>query len=545
MRTTLASALLLAAAPALAEGDAQTATGSVYHDQNANGVRDAGEAGVQGVLVSNGREVVPTERDGSYELPIDDDTILFVCKPRGWMVPTDGNGLPQHYYLHKPNGSPPLIYGGVAPTGPLPASVDFPLTRQEESERFNVVLFGDPQPYNIEQVDHFARDIVPEVIEAVQRESAAFGITLGDIVGNDLSLFGPHNDVVGAIGLPWINVYGNHDMDFDSPDDEHADETFNRVYGPTTYAFQYANIHFIVIDNVMYSGGTKEKPKGSYEAGLSEKDHRFVMNYFEAVNPPHKTDQRFVFVMHIPATEFELKFRFLFSDEVRYGSIAPRVPLSLAAHWHRQRNYMIQAGTREHHHLVHATTSGSWWQGTKDEYGIPHAMMRDGKPNGWSMLTFDPALERGYEVHFKAAGKPWSEQMHIIAPDVVWAGDRRNAEHEKMLDADDAVVVNLWSGSELSKVEVRYVHAQTGDATAWRSMTTERGVDPHWASVRRQGETGEGPKMSSLSAETDLWVDRLPDALKRGSYTIEVRETNMYGHEHTARRILRVLAPLE
>lgn len=541
MRTlSIASTALLLALPSASfAGEAQTATGVVYLDGNANGVRDPGERGIARVPVSNGREVVRTDNDGSYELPVDDDTIIFVCKPTRYRTHVDGNGLARFYYIHKPNGSPDLLFGGVEPTGPLPDSIDFGLVPQEEPSRFNVILFGDPQPYSIQEVDYLARDIVPEVIDFVQDEGAAFGVTLGDIVGDRLTLFGPHNDVVGAIGLPWVNVHGNHDMDFDAESDEHADETFNRVYGPTTYAFAYGGTHFIVLDNVIYSGGTPERPKGSYTAGLTEEQAQFVQSYVgetwfggSGIN--------YVFLTHIPIVEHDD-----FLNELGIAYVEPK--LSFAAHWHRQKDFFMTFPTRvagyefTHHHLVHATTSGSWWQGNLDEYGVPHALMRDGKPNGWSVLTIDPELPMGYEVRFKAAGMPWERQMHVHAPDVLWAGDRSGDAEGAVEREPEVVTVNLWSGSELSTAEVRYVHAQSGDATGWRTMTMTEGTDPYWARLKALEERGESSRLTDANPATLLWIDEIPAYLRPGSYRIEVRSTNMYGHEHSATRVLRVL----
>ena len=133
----------------------------VYHDRNGNGRRDALEAGVRGVAVSNGREVVRSDWRGRWHLPISDDTILFVVKPRGWRVPVGPDGLPLFYRRHKPAGSPKgLRHAGVAPTGPLPASVDFAVERAREPDAFRVVLLADPQPYDLAQVDFVARDVV-------------------------------------------------------------------------------------------------------------------------------------------------------------------------------------------------------------------------------------------------------------------------------------------------------------------------------------------------------------------------------------------------
>ena len=110
------------------------ATGTVFHDLNANGVRDQGEPGLSGIPVSNQKEIVRTNPEGRWELPHDEDTIFFVVKPRGWTPPLSEDKTPQFYYIHKPAGSPTkLRYQGVAPTGDLPASIDFALTRHRRN----------------------------------------------------------------------------------------------------------------------------------------------------------------------------------------------------------------------------------------------------------------------------------------------------------------------------------------------------------------------------------------------------------------------------
>ncbi|MCS7273628.1 MAG: hypothetical protein NZ550_05720, partial [Fimbriimonadales bacterium] len=75
-----------------------------------NGIRDAGERGIPNVLVSNQREVVKTDAQGRYRLPVNDDTIIFVVKPRGWRTPLSEANVRRFYYVHKPNGSIPLRY---------------------------------------------------------------------------------------------------------------------------------------------------------------------------------------------------------------------------------------------------------------------------------------------------------------------------------------------------------------------------------------------------------------------------------------------------
>ena len=62
----------------------QGATGSVFHDVNENGKKDPKEKGISKVCVSNGTEVVQTASEGKWNLPIADDTGLFVMKPKNY-----------------------------------------------------------------------------------------------------------------------------------------------------------------------------------------------------------------------------------------------------------------------------------------------------------------------------------------------------------------------------------------------------------------------------------------------------------------------------
>ena len=223
------------------------AKGVVYHDTNENRVRDADEKPLPGVRVSNGSQIVSTNEQGQYTLPVDDDTTLFVIKPRSWRTPVNADQLPLFYYTHKPGGSPDLKYGGVPPTGPLPDSVDFPLYPQQEPEQFKALLFGDPQPRDQKEVDWITHDVVEGIIG---KTDASFGVTLGDIAFDNLETFEQLNRSIALIGIPWYNVIGNHDINYDARTRRHANETYERVYGPSYYSFDHGPVHFLVLDDV-------------------------------------------------------------------------------------------------------------------------------------------------------------------------------------------------------------------------------------------------------------------------------------------------------
>ena len=140
LRKALFALLIALALPAAAD----TARGYVFEDLDRNGVRDPGEPGIAGVRVSNGRDVVETDRDGAWRLAVEDGWVLFITKPAGYATPVNAHNLPQFFYVHRPNGSPvETRYLGVDPTGPLPDSIDFPLILRPEREAFEAILFSD------------------------------------------------------------------------------------------------------------------------------------------------------------------------------------------------------------------------------------------------------------------------------------------------------------------------------------------------------------------------------------------------------------------
>ncbi len=502
---------LLAAGFALVATAQDSATGVVYEDANRNAVRDAGETGIPGVCVSNGRNVVQTDAEGRWSLPVDDDTILFVVKPEDWMTPVNEDQIPQFFYIHKPDGSPELEAKGVEPTGPLPSSIDFPLYKQEEPDQYSILLFGDPQARGLREVNFVTHDVVEECIGT----EAKFGISLGDIVADDVNLFAEINGSIAQIGVPWYNTFGNHDNNRGSGGDDHSDETFERFYGPGSYAFEYGKVCYLVMDDVYF------KPDGKYEGRLTEDQLAFVKSYLATV----PKDKLIVMTMHIPIVRCHGR------DEM-FAILAEHPhTFTISAHAHEQFNLLLREdmgwpGPEPHHHLVHATVSGSWWCGTFDEVGIPHATMNDGAPNGYSYVHFDG---NQYRVVFKAARRPADYQMNIYLPDDV----------EQAKAAETEILVNVFAGSERSTVEMQF-----GKDAEWVPLEQTRTIDPECLRMHEQNEFLNeeifGWKMDYPSETNHMWKGTLPADPPVGTHTVTVRTTDMFGQTWEGKRILRV-----
>lgn len=495
-----------------------TASGVVYEDLNDNRMRDPGEPGLPNIRVSNGADIVATDADGKYELTVSDDAIVFVIKPSGWATPLNANNLPQFYYIHKPAGSPPdFQFAGVAPTGPLPESIDFPLTRQAEPQTFKVLMFGDPQPRDLREVEFIAHDVIEQIVQE-NAHDASFGVTLGDIAFNDLDTFGPLNQAIALIGIPWYNVIGNHDLNFEALDDQHSDETFERVYGPNYYSFDYGSTHFLVLDDVTWVGATEGK-KGHYYGGLGGRQMEFIRNDLAAI----PEEQLVVLMMHIPLTDVQDRHELYRLIEQRPAAV------SIAAHAHYMEHRLIDTqddwqGPEPHHHIVNVTVCGSWWRGQPDERGIPHTTMKDGAPNGYSIMEFDG---RNYSMEFRAAGRPASYQMNIYAPE---------AMSRKTL-ATTVVLANVFAAGPQTVCQLR-----VGDSewVAMERLTTE---DPNYvAETMREAALGDEAwvGLPAPRATPHMYRGLLPTQLDLGTHQIEVRARAPHAPEVVGTRIFRL-----
>ncbi len=502
---------------------AESARGVVFDDRNGNGVKDPGERGIRGVRVSNGLEVVQTDRDGRWELPVLDgpETIFFVTKPRGYSPPLSGDRLPKFYYVHKPGGSPALKHPGIAPTGPLPASIDFPLQARREPDTFQAIFFGDTQPRDLREVDYFKHDIVDEL---VGQTNASFGVTLGDIVFDDLSVMGPHNATVALIGIPWWNVIGNHDVNADAHTAIDFEDTYNRVYGPSHYSFDHGPVHFVALDNIQWvppgDRGTNGSNGSTWRSGIDPQQLAWLKNDLALV--PEK--QLVLLMMHVPIYDMTNR-----AEVYRLVEQRPYC-LSIAGHTHWMAHRFLRRedgwmGPEPHHHIVNVTACGSWWTGQPDEYGIPHATMACGAPNGYSVLTF---RERGVEVSFKAARRPGSYQMNIEAPEKVSAS----------ASGPVPVYVNLFNGAENSVVEMRL-----NNRGPWVKLDRVLEPDPLFEAARlREGTNTVAPFRSMPKAVNSqhLWKGFLPASLPAGTQYICVQARDVNGILHPAMRSITV-----
>lgn len=488
------------------------AKGRVYVDLDNDGRFSVGDAPFSGVKVSNGIDIVKTDESGKYQLDISQTKQVFVIKPNGFRTRLNQSKLPQFFYLHKPDGSPKLRFRGSQPTGPLPQSIDFPLYQQNEPEAFKILLFGDPQPRNLKEVDYISQDVVSEL---VGRTDHSFGVTLGDIAFDNLNTLKPLSQSIALIGIPWYNVIGNHDVNLDAMNRDQSNETFEATFGPTYYSFDYGQVHFVVLDNIDFIPPQKRQGGGYYRGRFGTQQIQWLKQDLAMI----PESQMVVLLMHIPIIGT--------SDKNEIFQLIENRPycVSVSGHTHDHRHLFLGKkdgfqGKKPHHHIVNVTVSGAWWSGAKNENGIPHTTMKDGGPNGYSIMTFDRS---GYRLDYKAAGQSTQDQLRIDVP--------RTLSSNKTAETD--IFVNVYNGSEESKVRMA-----VGNNGKWTELTKTIEVDPYYVRLFERDAKEEAP-LAAPKPCYHLWKGKLP-SLEPGVHLLVVETTDRHGRRYTAHRSIRV-----
>jgi hypothetical protein len=444
-----------------------------------------GGRGVAGVAVSDGLSVVATDRDGGFELVSDAmRRHIFVRPPRGFALPVSPTGTLR---LHR----------SIVADARGEASARFELERAARDEtEHDAIVVADPQVQTEAEMALFAEQTIPDVARTVGGAAGrvAFGVTVGDIVSDTLSLFPAYERAVARTGIPFAQVVGNHDLDMTSPGDGGSTATFQRHFGPTYYSFDRGEVHYVVLDDVLWHGS-------GYIGYVDDAQLAWL-----AADLAHVEAGRTVVVfLHIPLRSTRVER----ANEPQWRTIwevTNRAAVHALLEPYRAHLFAGHTHESEHvfdgrlHEFVVGTACGAWWTGP---------ICWDGTPNGYAVLE-----ARGAEVRwrYKGTGLPADEQLRVYG---------RGAD----ATAPDEVVATVWDW-------------EPGWTVVWYEGDDRRG-----AMARRRGLD---PLSVSLHAGADRparrsWVEPSPTAHQfyaavagRGTGEIRVEATDRFGRRYVA-----------
>ena len=212
-----------------------------------------GTGPIEGVVVSDGVTVTTTDAQGIYQMRVKRNApFVFVSVPAEYEIPVE-NGMPK-------------IYKKIAMGDNDVVQRSFKLERTGKKKRFTLLALADVQIGRDDEVTMLDEEVLPLLIPYVQQELEApvYGISLGDLVWDNMPFHEVYKQRIRKIGVPVFQVIGNHDHNKAITVDADADASFEAAFGPTYYSYNIGDCHFIVLDDVLYTGSS------SYTADITD-----------------------------------------------------------------------------------------------------------------------------------------------------------------------------------------------------------------------------------------------------------------------------------
>ena len=388
-----------------------------------------GQKGLARICVSDGENVALTDHSGHFDFwSSGNQPFVFVSQPPGYRISQQANGSAAFY----------------KPIDTSKATNDYlfrltPLT--DSDKKHNLLLLADPQIQNEYEVNQLLRVSAPDLIQTIKELNTpnTFAVGCGDLVFDRLDLFAAYDRAIKQTNIPFFQVIGNHDMDPDTRSDKTSSATFESLYGPTYYSFNRGEVHYVVLDDVFFTGANKEYIGYITEEQLAwlEKDLQHVV-----------VGTTVVVCTHIPV------FSGVHNKEHLYEILAPYNVHILSGHTHRNDND-LSPNRFEH---CHGTVCGAWWSGP---------ICSDGTPNGYGVYQMNGSDVSWY---YKAVGMPKTHQFrfykrgdHQKFPNscclnvwnwdpnwkICWYENGERKSHIRRIKATDPLSVKLHLGKEL------------------------------------------------------------------------------------------------
>jgi len=251
---------------------------------------------VANAVVSDGYSVVKTDNNGLYAIPYTDAAdYVFVSVPSGYDFPVDSTGTA-------------TIWQRIDTT--QTSQYNFTLRRQPDGGKADsshvLLAFGDPQVLDSFCLWRFQNETMADIKQLTASYPAGtrfIGITVGDIVWDEYEYFETQKKLYSTLDFPNFFVIGNHDhcrtepkQPTEAEQDSVASKRYEAVFGPTYYSFNVGAVHYVVLDNVLYTG-YQGGDKG-YNHGLTDKQRNWVKQDIAQLD----SGTQVVFAMHMPGS---------------------------------------------------------------------------------------------------------------------------------------------------------------------------------------------------------------------------------------------------
>lgn len=407
-----------------------------------------------GVVVSDGVRVTQTDTEGMYTLNSDKELgYVFISIPSGYMTAADACAIPQFFaHTAKPAGQSERH--------------DFTLTPVDNT-RHTVIAATDHHLADRESLDVTQFTAEGGFIDDVKAVAAAtaspvYSICMGDMSWDEY--WHKRNFMLPGFRrlyerytfpCPVFNAMGNHDNDPYCASDEAASAAFRREIGPTYYSFNLGQLHYVVLDNIVYvNTGGREGAIGKLDYEVRIDDRQLAWLRADLATVADKSAP-LIIVMHAQlhwwyrgSEGVSWKYAFTRDAGCLVDALAGFSEVHLVT-GHSHMNFRLLNGNLREHNI--AATSGTWWWTGQihDDYTINTCL--DGSPGGYEVFEVDG---RDIRWHYKGIGLEDDYQFRAYDMNEVLKNQRIRSSGDftpegtagGMNDAygENDILVNIW-----------------------------------------------------------------------------------------------------
>ena len=503
-------------------------------DNNVYGVVHCDGEGLADVVVSDGVEVVKTDKNGVYQFKSAKKWgYVFVSIPKGYEVVSEGV-LPQ-------------FHATLTEKADKAERHDFNLVKVNQ-DKYRVYFLGDmhlaDRTNDLNQFDNCMKEVKADIMDD---DVKSYVITLGDMTWD---LYWYSRNYYFPQYLKSVNYYfknaakqvqffhtiGNHDHDMCKDGDFNTVVEYVKDIAPTYYSFNIGDVHYIVLDDILCTnvgGAASAKPKRTYYSEITDEQLKWLAKdlfYVSKSTPVIVTSHAPVYAKE---TVKNVNTYYLNNSGALISKFKGYNVDFVTGHTHVLYN-VDKSSEGIYEHNAGAVCASWWWSG----YLTPGIhICTDGAPGGYSVWDITGTDKKW---RYKGTGRDADEQFRSYDLNNVYFTVEKDApkvpaalksKFEKYTDAypknfDNEVLINIWNWNPKWKIEIK----ENGKTL---SSTRVKGYDPLHIAALTAKRFNDASLTEEPAFTTTVNYHMFKVKASSATSTIDIKVTDEFGNVYT------------
>ena len=506
-------------------------------DNNVYGVVHCDGEGLAGVVVSDGVEVVKTDKDGIYQFKSAKKWgYVFISIPKGYEVGSEGV-LPQ-------------FHATLTEKADKAERHDFNLVKVNQ-EKYRVYFLGDmhlaDRTNDLNQFDNCMKEVKADIMDD---DVKSYVITLGDMTWD---LYWYSRKYYFPQYLKSVNYYfknaakqvqffhtiGNHDHDMCKDGDFNTVIEYVKDIAPTYYSFNIGDVHYIVLDDILCTnvgGAASAKPERSYYSEVTDEQLKWLakdLSFVSKTTPVIVTSHAPVYAKETVKNVDAVTTYYLNNSATLVSKFKGYKVDFVTGHTHVLYN-VDKSSEGIYEHNAGAVCASWWWSG----YLTPGIhICTDGAPGGYSVWDITGTDKKW---RYKGTGRDENEQFRTYDLNNVWFTVEKDApkvpaalksKFEKYTDAypknsDNEVLINIWNWNPKWQIEIK----ENGKTLA---STRVKGYDPLHIAALTAKRFNNSSITETPAFTTTVNYHMFKVKASSATSTIDIKVTDEFGNVYT------------